>query len=138
MKKILIIAFSVMVSLSLGCKEKKEPIVHAHEETYTPVGGSKAWTLGGSFNERTHEISITIDGRNILSGRFTPMNPHLTMNSRYENRQIQGVCDFAHGIVASGGWRSRVAESIVNKNRGTGSNTCTVNVAGKKAVTLFF
>ncbi|HID82313.1 MAG TPA: hypothetical protein EYP51_08085, partial [Thiotrichales bacterium] len=35
-------------------------------------------------------------------------------------RQITGVCDFAHGIVGGGGWKSRVAESIVNKKRGTG------------------
>ena len=139
MKKIFIIAFMVAVSLAVGCKAKKEPIVHAHEETYTPPGSSSPWTFGGSFHERKHDINITIDGRKILSGRFTPMNPHLTMNSRYQDRQITGVCDFAHGIVGGGGWKSRVAESIVNKKRGTGSNSCKITVGGKKdAVILFF
>ena len=137
MKKIIIIAFCTVLVLSVGCKQKN-PTIHAHDETYKPVGSNKTWTFGGAYNENSRDINITIDGRKILSGRFVPGNPHLKMNSRYENRTITGVCDFAHGIIARGGWKSRVAESIVNKSRGTGSNTCTVNVAGQKAVTLFF
>lgn len=124
--------------MAAGCAPKNTK-VFAQDKEYVPPAGTAAWTIGGVFDEEEYTVVISVNGENVLRGRFPPYTPRLTAEGKYQERAVATVCMFSSGVIGKGGgWQAQLAEAIVAKSTKTGGNTCEVSVDGQAAATLYF
>lgn len=117
--------------LTTACKD---PIIKAPSKQYQPVGETaQPWTIGGIYHQREQRVTVTINGDNVLSGRFPPYTPKLSLPGQYQGHRVLADCEFTNDIIGN-----RIAESIFQRVRNKSGNTCVVMVDGRQATTLHF
>lgn len=123
----------VMIGLAValgGCAS----LVTAPPKQYAPEGANaKPWLIGGTFDPRRHTLTITVNGDNVMSGRFPPYTPRLSLPGLYEGHRLAADCEFTVGIL-----KHRIAETVFQKVRGKSGNSCAILVDAKPAATLYF
>lgn len=131
MLRIGVCALIAAAAVLSGCKE---PIVKAPSKQYQPVGeDARPWTIGGIYHKREHRVTVTINGDNVLSGRFAPYTPKMSLPGEYLGHRVIADCEFTNDIIGN-----RIAESIFQAVRHKSGNTCVVTVDGRQATTLYF
>ena len=138
MKSGMIVAVAALVALS-GCARKDTRVI-AQDKEYVPPAAESPWRIGGVFDKSELTVVISVNGENVLRGRFPPYTPRLTAQGRYDDKPVATLCKFSSDVIAGkrSGWQERLAETIVSKTTSTGGNTCDVTVDGQAAATLYF
>ena len=127
-----VLALSVLVSLAAlnGCAS----VITAPPKQFTPPGdGKKPWTIGGTYDRHRDLVTISVNGDNVLSGRFPPYTPRLNLPGTYEGHRLHAECEFTRGII-----KHRIAEAVYQNVRRNSGNSCQVLVDAKPAATLYF
>jgi hypothetical protein len=132
------VAMALTVSSLGGCARNTQVI--APEKEFVPAGSSTPWKIAGVFDKKDTSVVISINGDNVIRGRFPPMTPRLTANGTYGGKPIHTTCAFSSDVIAgrNAGFRLQIAEAIVSKATKSGGNTCDVTVGGQPATTLYF
>lgn len=112
-----------------GCSS----LVTAPPKHYQAAADKKPWTIGGTFDSRRHLVTISIDGDNVMAGRFPPYTPKLNLSGLYEGHRLNADCEFTVGIIGN-----RIGETIFQSVRRKSGNTCAILVDAKPAATLYF
>lgn len=127
-----VLALFVLVGLMAlsGCAS----VVTAQPKQYSPdENGKGLWTIGGTYDRNRHVVTISVNGDNVLSGRFPPYTPRLDLPGSYEGHRLHAECDFTRGVI-----KHRIAETIYQNVRRNSGNSCQVLVDAKPAATLYF
>lgn len=115
-----------------GCSVSS--LVTAPSKTYQPADAAKQpWTIGGTFDQRKDLLTVTINGDNVMIGRFPPYTPRLNLSGLYQGHHLNADCEFTVGII-----RNRIAETVFQTVRNKSGNTCEILVDAKPATTLYF
>lgn len=123
----LVLGFSILFT---GCAS----LVTAQPKQYSPGGeAAQPWLIGGTFDPQGRTVTITINGDNVMVGRFPPYTPRLSLPGQYEGHRLTADCEFTVGIV-----KHRIAEAVIQKVRNKSGNTCEILVDAKPATTLYF
>lgn len=129
----LVSVLGVVVLVASGCAHKPTTI-QAPEQEYMPKGHQGApWKIGGVFDRRTRDITITFNGNNVLQGTIPPHYPIVNLQGKYLNRPVAARCEFAANT--GGGRRERFVYQAVRKNA---TNSCQIQVDGQEATWLYF
>ncbi|MGH8177229.1 MAG: hypothetical protein ACREV5_13295 [Steroidobacter sp.] len=132
------ITIVIVAILTASACSSKNTRVFASEKEYVPPTATTPWKIGGVFDEEEYTVIISVNGENVLRGRFPPHTPRLTVEGKYDGKTLAAVCMFSSGIIGKSGWQAQLAEAIVSKATKTAGNTCEVKVGEQLAATLFF
>lgn len=138
MKRSIIVAVLAIAGAS-ACSPKNTK-VFAQEKEYVPPAATAPWKIAGVFDQEEFTVVISVNGENVIRGRFPPYTPKLTAEGSYEGKMVNTVCMFSTDVIArrKSGWQVQLAEAIVSKATKTGGNTCEVKVDDQPAATLYF
>ncbi len=104
--------------------------------------GGEKFELGGTYDPKGNDLTLTVNGDPIMRGRFPPFTPTLNLNATYKNQPVTASCYFGT-ILGGGGGRTgigaigtAVAGSIQGA-KGKSGDKCDVTV-GKTSEAMFF
>ncbi len=96
--------------------------------------------LGGSFDPKGNDLTLTVNGDPVMRGRFPPYTPTLKLSATYKNQPVTADCYFGT-ILGSGrgglGNIGAVVAGSVQGAKGKSGDKCDVTV-GKVSEALFF
>ena len=96
--------------------------------------------LGGSFDPKGNDLTLTVNGDPVMRGRFPPYTPTLKLSATYKNQPVTADCYFGT-ILGSGrgglGNIGAVVAGSVQGAKGKSGDKCDVSV-GKLSEALFF
>jgi len=100
------------------------------------VSGTKL-DFGGSYAPRENELTLTVNGDPVMRGRFPPYTPHLELNAKFQDMDVNASCDFGSVLSSKGGLTGIIA-GAVQAGVGRGGDKCALAVNGKPTETLYF
>jgi len=92
--------------------------------------------LGGTYNPKGNELTLTVNGDPIIRGSFPPYTPALRLNSKYKNQAVSASCYFGTVLSSKRGVTGIVAGSIQGA-KGVSGDKCDITV-GSASEALFF
>lgn len=133
------IAFALTSVIAVsGCARNTQVV--APEKEYVPTESATPWRIGGVFDKKDTSVVISINGENVIRGKFPPMTPRLTADGKYNNKSVRATCAFSSDVIArkNASLGFQIAEAVVSKATKTGGNTCDIAIGGHPATTLHF
>lgn len=100
------------------------------------VAGKK-FDLGGGYETRPRQLTLTINGEPIMKGAFGMYTPSLSLNARYQEIPWTAECYFGSILSGKGGIGGYVA-SVVQGAPGRSGDTCQIKASGELVETLYF
>jgi hypothetical protein len=97
-----------------------------------------AMTFGGTYDPRTKDLMLSVNGDPVLRGTFPPYTPTTQLNGSHRGNVIRAECYFASNVNNSVGGIARVVASQVQSARGKAGDECKVFVNGTQATSLYF
>ena len=95
--------------------------------------------LGGTFDPKGNDLTLTVNGDPIMRGKFPPYTPTLRLNATYKNQPVTASCYFGT-ILGSGrggiGTIGAVVAGSVQGAKGKSGDKCDVTV-GSASDALF-
>ena len=123
-------AIIVMATLASGCASIKTA-----QNKSIEAGGQK-FELGGTYDPKGKELTLTINGDPVMRGSFPPYTPTLRLNATYKNQAFHASCYFGSILASRGGVGGIVAGSIQGAKDKSGDK-CDIT-AGSATEALFF
>jgi hypothetical protein len=97
-------------------------------------------SLGGTFDPKGNDLTLTVNGDPIMRGKFPPYTPTLRLNATYKSQPVTASCYFGT-ILGSGrsgiGTIGTVVAGSVQGAKGKSGDKCDVTV-GSASDALFF
>lgn len=67
----------------------------APSNSYRAVGQVDAWQIGGTLNEMTGDIKITINGQPVISDSFGLTGSGGELSATYQGKTITAICGYS-------------------------------------------
>lgn len=129
--RIALALFTPLVALAIvGCASTR-----VAQNKIVESEGQK-FDLGGTFDPRGNDLTLTINGDPVLRGSFPPYTPTLRLNGKYKNQAVSASCYFGTVLGSKGGITGIVAGSIQGA-KGKSGDKCDITV-GSASEALFF
>ena len=128
-RSILLISLVTSAAL-LGCASTRV----AQNKTVESEG--QKFDLGGTYDPRGNDLTLTINGDPVLRGSFPPYTPTLRLNGKYKNQAVSASCYFGTVLGSKRGIPGIVAGSIQGA-KGKSGDQCDITV-GTASEALFF
>ena len=126
----LLLLLSVASAVLIGCASPRV----AQNKTVESAG--QKFDLGGTYEPRGNDLTLTINGDPVLRGSFPPYTPTLRLNGNYKNQVVSASCYFVTMLGGRGGITGIVAGSIQGA-KGKSGDKCDITV-GSATESLFF
>lgn len=120
----------VLFAVLVGCAS----IRVAQNKTVESDG--QKFELGGTYDPKGNDLTLTINGDPVMRGSFPPYTPTLRLNSKYKNQAVSASCYFGTVLGSKGGITGIVAGSIQGA-KGKSGDKCDITV-GTASEALFF
>jgi len=120
-------------SLLAACASN--PLRIAQEKTINVDG--KVLKLSGSYNDKTHYLSLTINGDPVMQGKFPPFTPTQNFNAKYNEVALSSHCYFGSVLSSTGGAFGAIAGAVQAAKSSSGDK-CEIMVNDKLQDTLYF
>lgn len=131
MKRVSLLLMSTAAAVALiGCASMRV----AQNKTVESEG--QKFELGGTYDPRGKDLTLTVNGDPVLRGSFPPYTPTLRLNGKYKNQAVSASCYFGTVLGSRGGVRGIVAGSIQGA-KGKSADQCDITV-GSASEALFF
>src|SRR5678815_1801934 len=105
-------------------------------QTNTLESEGQKFDVGGTYDPRGSQLTLTVNGDPVLRGSFPPYTPTLKLNGKYKNQAVSASCYFGTILGSKGGITGIVAGSVQGA-KGKSGDTCEITV-GTASESLFF
>lgn len=106
----------------------------------TVESDGQKFDLGGTFDPKGNDLTLTVNGDPIMRGKFPPFTPTLRLNATYKNQPVTASCYFGT-VLGSGrsgiGTIGTVVATSIQGAKGKSGDKCDITV-GSASEALFF
>ncbi len=131
----LALSFVAAAALMAGCAS---PPKQALAQSATIAGA--AASVAGSYDTRSRELTVTVNGEPVMRGSFPPYTPTLNLNGNFKGAPVRAECYFASILnnSARGGLAGRIVANSVQSAQGKTADECKVFSGTTQAAVLNF
>jgi len=126
---------TVLIFGSLIAACASNPLRIAQEKTITVSG--QVMKFSGTYNERNHYLTVTINGDPVMQGNFGSFNPTQNFNAKYKDIALTSRCYFGSILGNKGGAFGMIAGAVQAAKSSSGDK-CEIWIEEKLQDTLYF
>ena len=130
----IVLAFLLSSAVLVGCNST--PNIRTAIDKTVAISG-QSLILGGSYNEDSEELTLTINGDPLIRSQFPPFTPKLTLKTKYKGLDIVSQCYFGSVLSSEGGMFGKIAGAI-QASKASSGDKCEMLINNKSVATLYF